>query len=352
VRRGAGILAAAVLAAALPLPALAEGMPTYQKRLHLPFARDDLGFSRAVAADLATGEIFVSDWRGNRIAIFDRRGRFRYLIPGGRVFSSAMDLAIHPEGYIYVLPGQGDRVEILDFDGAGLGRVAPRLPDDGEWRPPRLVSFALSPAGDRLFFLDEGNYRLWITRPTGELLGSVDFTADRDQEALDDLILSHVDVYGETVLVSIMTDAWVYLYDLDGTPRGYVGRRGTAACQTALPIAAALDSQGRVVILDNQRALGMLWDPETNRCLGEFSGFGNSPGALYRPSDMALDGEGRIYIGQGYQGRLQVYKHDSPAAGAPAPAIPGTPAPSSDRQPSAPGSATEQVEPTGSSPLP
>jgi hypothetical protein len=56
-----------------------------------------------------------------------------------------------------------------------------------------------------------------------------------------------------------------------------------------------------------------LWDPEANRCLGEYSGIGQSAGALYNPLDMALDGNGRLFISQGYEGRVQVFEVAIPA---------------------------------------
>ena len=92
-------------------------------------------------------------------------------------------------------------------------------------------------------------------------------------------------------------------------------RVSSAPCQTAFPVAAALGADGTVVVLDWQRMLFMLWDPRTNRCLGETSGIGNAPGWLYQPSDLALDAEGRLYVSQGFEGRVQVFAGAAPAAG-------------------------------------
>ncbi len=295
-----------------------ESGPEYLSRLRMPSRLDALGYSRAVTADLHTGEIFVCDSRKQRIVIFDRQGLFLYQIPGGEIFRAPLDLAVDPEGYLLVLARhQGEEALLrLDFDGKPLGIVAlSGLPEVAA--PPRLVSIALDPSGERLYLLDEDNQRLWIAGPEGAVTGSVDLAAavDLSDQQAREYRLGHVDVYGDTVLVAMPNLGSVRLFDLDGRPRGWVGIKGTTPCQTAFPVAAALGTDGNVVVLDWQRMLFMVWDPGSNRCLSETSGIGNAPGYVYQPSDLALDADGRIYVSQGFEGRVQVFAGESPAAG-------------------------------------
>ncbi len=294
-----------------------EDDPVYAARLRMPSRLDDLGYSRAVTADLHTGEIFVCDSRKQRIVIFDRAGLFLYQIPGGEIFRAPIDLAVDPEGYLLLLASHQGREALLrlDFDGKPLGEIV--LSDLPDVTPPNLVSLALSPAGDRLYLLDEANQRLWIADPDGAVTDSVDLAAEAelsDKEARE-YRLGHVDVYDDTVLVAMPNIGSVRLFDLDGRPRGRVGIKGTGPCQTAFPVAAALGADGNVVVLDWQRMKFMIWDPGANRCLGQTSGIGNAPGFVYQPSDVALDGDGRIYVSQGFEGRVQVWTGPSPAAG-------------------------------------
>jgi hypothetical protein len=74
-----------------------------------------------------------------------------------------------------------------------------------------------------------------------------------------------------------------------------------------------MDRDGNVFILDKQRMLFTLWRTEDNSCIGEYSGIGRSKGALYAPDDLALDGRGRIYISQTFEGRVQVFDGATPA---------------------------------------
>ncbi len=294
-----------------------ESGPEYAARLRMPSRLDALGYSRAVTADLHTGEVFVCDSRKQRIVIFDHQGLFLYQIPGGEIFRAPVDLAIDPQGYLLVLAlHQGESALLrLDFDGKPLGVVA--LSGLPEVAPPRLVSIALDPSGERLYLLDEANQRLWIAGPEGAVTGAVDLAAvaDLSDRQAREFRLGHVDVYGDTVLVAMPNLGSVRLFDLEGRSRGRVGIKGTAACQTAFPVAAALGADGNVVILDWQRMLFTIWDPRSNRCLGETSGIGNAPGYVYQPSDLALDAAGRIYVSQGFEGRVQIFAGKSPAAG-------------------------------------
>jgi sugar lactone lactonase YvrE len=278
----------------------------------MPVRGDSFAQPSAVVADLHTGEIFVCDSRRNRVVIFDQKGRFRYEIPGGTSFVSPIDLAVDLDGYLFVLGQVSPDIALLDFDGRLIRRISlAGLPEDAG--SPRFTSLALSRDGETVYLLDTENDRLWLTNRDGEIRHSIDMTVGRTQEEIELLRYGHIDVYGETLLVPIPTDGLVHLYGLDGSARGTVGVRGSSECQTMFPAAAALDDAGRMIVLDQQRALFMTWDVERGVCLSEHYGFGNAPGAFYQPSDLALDAAGRLYVSQGFEGRIQVYEGAQPA---------------------------------------
>ncbi len=95
--------------------------------------------------------------------------------------------------------------------------------------------------------------------------------------------------------------------------------RGTAACTLAFPTAAALAGDDELVIVDQQRMLVLRWSISSNRCLGEYIGLGDAPGYLYFPMDLALDRSGQLFVSQGFEGRVQMYRGMTPAAGPAAP---------------------------------
>ena len=292
------------------------GRPVYSHRLDLPVAADALLSSDAVAADPATGEVFVCDARRDRIVIFDADGLYRHQIVGGDVFSSPRDLAVAPDGRLVVLATHGGRTTLLelDFDGLFLREVAlSGLPEGAE--EPTLASVALSPAGDRLYAVDVENLALWIAGRDGAVVASVDLAKGLEdgEPARGDRFLGRVDVYGDRVLVAMPSEGQVWLYGLDGESRGRLGSKGTSRCLLAAPNAAALTADGHAVVLDQQKMLLTVWALSGNRCLGEHYGIGAAPGFLYFPHDLALDARGRAYVTQGFEGRVQVYEGLAPA---------------------------------------
>ncbi len=307
----AALVFAAVAGAAPPGPVFVRG-------LVLPVADDAIGYPQSVTADLHTGEVFVCDARASRILVFDTQGLFVYEIPGGDAFTAPQDVAVDPEGRLVVV-GSHDRrsaVVEVDFDGLFLRELQlSGLPDGIE--EPRFGSVALSPTGDRLYLLDTMNLRVWICGRGGEVRGSIDLAAGLTEKAKRDLIPGHVDVYGDTLLVAVPSFSQVRLYELDGTPRRQTGVKGTAACALGFPTAAALNKDGELVIVDQQRMVVLRWNAEANRCLGEYIGYGNEPGYLYYPMDLALDGSGQLFVSQGFDGRVQMYSGMTPAPPSP-----------------------------------
>jgi len=288
----------------------------FRQKLELPVAQDDIGYGQAVTADPHTGEVFVCDPRSNRILIFDPEGFFKFQILGGDDFSAPRDLAVDPDGFLLVLANRRlGRVPLeLDFDGPFHHKIfaAAELPAS---ETPRFVSIALSPDGTRVYLADEANLVLWITDRDGAVQKAIDLAEGYDDRERRNLMLGQVDVYGENVLLAVMSHGEVRRFDLDGKSIDFVGRKGTARCQLGRPTAAALTRDGEIFVIDQQRMLLQQWAPDGNRCLGEHLGLGSLPGYLYYPYDLALDASGQLFIAQTFDGRVQVFEGAPAAAG-------------------------------------
>lgn len=315
--RAALLVAAILLISGHPASAQdSEGKrPLYSKQLQMPLRGDDFRLPLAVVADLHAAEVFVCDPLNHRIAIFDKNGLFKFEILGGLSFRSPIDVALDPDGYLYVLAThQGHQgIVRLDFDGRFQEAFELQgIPESSGGRNFR--SLAISTRTEQLYIIDQWQHKLWITDFRGVVTGAYDFEEGRTEEEIENLLLGRVDVYVDTVLIGVPSEGHVYQLDLDGNLERKVGVKGATPCMLGMPVAAALDELDRVVVLDQQRALFQIWEPESNTCLHEYYGFGNQPGALHRPFDLALDLEGQIFISQGFEGRVQMYPGGEPAA--------------------------------------
>lgn len=303
--RRASTAAAVVLLAATVAGAQEE---RYLYRLSVPVASDEIGYGGCVTSDPRTGESFVCDPRANRIVVFDEDGYFDAQILGGEDFRAPQDLAVDPEGLILVLAYRDRRPVMveLDFDGLFRREVGVVGLPRGTIEP-WLVSMALSPDGRSVYLVDSANQTLWMADRDGLVLSSVDLGLGLDEDDLADLALGHVDAYGDRVVVALPSLARVRIFSSDVRPLAEVGLSGGSRCLLGRPSAAALDDRGRLLVLDEQRMVVLRWSIDENRCLSEHLGFGQAPGALYYPFDLALDPRGRLFVAQSFEGRVQVY---------------------------------------------
>jgi DNA-binding beta-propeller fold protein YncE len=311
-----------LIAAGVAFAAEEENQPNYVYRLVPPVRGDEIGFAFAVTADPVTGEIFVCDSRRSRILIFDSEGYYRYQIRGGEVFSAPRDVAVDQDGYLFVLAHHVDGRSLiqLDFDGMFMREIEISGNPVTEGVMSSFSSVAISPSGDRLYVVDSNRLEVLIMDRDGVVERVIELATEALDEARRDMIVGRVDVYGDRMLLGMPTDARVRVYDLDGNRLTSVGQRGSAPCHLTRPVAGALDADGNVLVLDSQRMAVAGWHQvEVNRCVGDYFRPGGGPGQLYYPIDIALDPMGKLYISQGYQGRVQVYEGFLPAAELPPP---------------------------------
>lgn len=124
---------------------------------------DRLQSPAGIAADDA-GNVYVTDRNSRSVLVFDSKGKFsRELMRSGNesYFEAPRGIAIHNKsGRLYVCDAPRGMVIILDQHGNVVGRIGKRGggKNPGEFRNPTQVAVA----GDEVFVLDAGNYRIQI----------------------------------------------------------------------------------------------------------------------------------------------------------------------------------------------
>lgn len=96
----------------------------------------------------------------------------------------------------------------------------------------------------------------------------------------------------------------VYAFDADGNALMALGQRD----ELVNPVAVAVDdARRRLYVVDSKAHLVKVFDPETGQALGEFGGRGTEPGQFNFPTNIAVDREGRVYVTDTMNFRVQIF---------------------------------------------
>jgi sugar lactone lactonase YvrE len=214
-----------------------------------------------IAIDPLSADVYVSDRPAGAIYVYDRDGNYQRaftLIEPIRGWQP-MGLAFDANGSLYVADVGGVGPEIQQFDRVGT-----------------LI---------RRFGKDDG---------VGFLNGLA------------------VDANGR-VYVADSNNGRLLTYDSSGTIVARVGR-GVGEGELAIPRGVAIDDEGRVHVGDpTAQGIHVFDEPnlQTGRMdyLGFFGGPGTGDGRFAFPNGVALDAQGRVYVADTFNGRIQIWSY-------------------------------------------
>ncbi len=201
--------------------------------------------ARQIAID-PDGNIFVADYQDGRVQKFDPSGKFRLLIntpPDKQDYTTIEDMAADYAGKLYV----ARRGDILVFDTAD-GKLIQTIP--GHFPDTWLSAVTLDPA-NTLYALhtSAGELDLIKMSPAGQ-------TVWRQKQVTQGL-------YKKTEISRVSQ--------------------------------LAVDGLGNIFLLDESLAKVYRFDPQ-GKFVDRFGSKGQAPGQLDNPRDIAIDGQGRIYV--------------------------------------------------------
>lgn len=277
---------------------------------------------RPVGVCLAFGGVLVTDSSRGRVVWFDSDGEFVSSFRHKRL-KVPLYVAVDPlDGTVWVSDRRARAVHVFDSRGRYLRRFDPGLPvrrvlgrrgGEAAWAP---MGLAFAPDGT-LYVTDVlGRHRLLQFDPKGKLRRSMDALspAKEDPEASPGFSYpTAVRVRGDEVWVSDSNNRRLQVFDRYGARLRVVDTEGLTRGFDFLPKGSRWP--GRLAVVDTFAHKVVVRD-ESGRRLGAFGGHGHDAGRFSYPNDVAIAEDGRVYVADTANSRLQVWVWPKPGASA------------------------------------
>jgi DNA-binding beta-propeller fold protein YncE len=212
------------------------------------------------------------------------------------------DIAIGPQGRIYLVDGVNNRIVVTDADGTLQFTFGRSGGGAGELQHPMGID--ISKKG-QVFIADTGNHRIQVFDLQGRLLYMFPVkTAPGEKPAapVDVLALDRkgylyvTDKDNHKIKVHKQEGAFVFEWGGFGEVRG----------RFRYPGILAANQYNQIFVVDILNTRVQVFDPD-GKFITEISTWGVSPGELFRPKGVAVDKADRVFITDSFMGCIQVF---------------------------------------------
>jgi tripartite motif-containing protein 71 len=243
--------------------------------------------------------LYIADDQRHRILVTDTGGRIIRSVGGGSgsrpgQLNFPYGVALDPQGRLFVADNMNHR--IVRFSTASTG-YAYKARWGSYGRGPGQLAFVRGIAADRagnVYVANTGNDRIDVFDRSGRLLRSFG-TSGRAEGQFN----TPSGVATDSTGIRAVTDAVngrVELLGLDGTVISSWGSPNPGPTLLPRPVAVAFDVPGNAYVLDQRRAVIVVFSRATGLPVRTIGSQGSGPGQMSDPSAIALDGAGNIYV--------------------------------------------------------
>ena len=278
-----------------------------------------------------SGQLYVVDALNDRIRIFDQdgngvatwgesgsaQGQFKFSAPDG--FWG--DLAIGPDGSIYVADTFNHRIQQFDVDRNFLREWGTEGEDNGQFSS--VTGIAVGPDG-KVYAADFDNARVQVFSAEGQFLASWDGSNGEGGPLTgpNDVAVGP----GGSVYISDDGKHVVFHFDTTGAIAGSVGAFGAGPGKFILLYGLVLDEMGNLYVADYGSDRVEVFAPD-GTLLAQWGSSGADPSQFTGPIYLAVDEAGDVFVSDEGNNRIQVFRPTlaaSRAAATPEAAVRGT----------------------------
>ncbi len=212
------------------------------------------------------------------------------------------DIAIAPNGDIYLVDGVNNRIIVTGGDGRWKFDFGSYGSGKGKFKYP--LGIDISPKG-RVFVADSGNHRIQVFDLKGRFLYMFSTVTLTDREDSDpvDVVISPINNY---VYVSDNDNHTIKVFNRKGILQFQWGEFGEEYGYFRYPGIMTINKYNEIFVVDVLNTRVQKFDP-FGKFISDIGTWGVTQGKLFRPKGVAIDSEQRIFISDSYMGVIQVF---------------------------------------------
>jgi hypothetical protein len=273
--------------------------------------------TRVAVDKLNSGKYYVSDARVGSVFVYDST---RNLVGEIRNLNKPLGVAIDSQGYLLVGNNGRNNIEVYDPS------TGDRLATFGQGLVEMPTSIVVGPNGD-IYVTDSKAHRVWVFESSYvhvRTIGEPGKSEGQLKFPIDAAVVARDTAGGlvEELYVADQANQRIQVFGLDGTfvrtitpllvPSGSCINYGWSCPKDARGMFIRLqgldvDAAGRVHILDIYEAAVTIMDPVTGSRVGSYGGWGEAPGKLFAPLDLALTDGGEAIVTDNNTGTVEIF---------------------------------------------
>ena len=242
---------------------------------------------RLYVSDTSRQAVFVFDEKGGELQLWERAaGLLNFVAPSG--------LALGPDGELWVADAELGFVARLDAQGEPLGVI-------GRGQLQRPTGLARDAASGWLYVADTYAHQIKVFDAAGALQRVI---GQRGEGAGEFNFPTHLAFADGRLYVTDTLNNRVQVFSAAGEPLpGQFGSRGLVLGNLVRPKGVAVDSEGRVYVVESYYDSLLVYSPS-----GEFllpiSGGGTAIGRFYLPAGVWVDTRDQVFVADMFNGRV------------------------------------------------